>query len=85
MNEPWRGQGQGTHYLVLNRSCADLYDQIVALFAERLDIDIEVVVDRRRGKGGMATIPSPERPHVPMRQGRPANVQQLSARLRKEA
>ncbi len=83
MNEPWRGQGQGTHYLVLNRSCADLYDQIVELFADRLDI--EVVVDRRRGKGGMATIPSSERPHVPMRQVRPASVQQLSARLRKEA
>ncbi len=82
MNEPWRGQGQGTHYLVLNRSCADLYDQIVELFADRLDI--EVVVDRRRGKGGMAEIPVSQETRVRGGEGR-ANKRVVLSLLRREA
>lgn len=41
--------------MVLNRSCADLYEEIAELFADRTEI--EVVVDRRRGRGGMIPIP----------------------------
>jgi hypothetical protein len=32
MRQPRPGQGQGTYYLVLNRSCADLYEEIAKLF-----------------------------------------------------
>ena len=60
MRELRRGEGQGAYYLVLNRSCADLYDEIAELFANRPYI--RVVVDRRRGKSGMAEIPASERP-----------------------
>lgn len=55
MREPRGGQEGRKNYLVLNRSCADLYPEIAELFADRTDI--EVVVDRRRGKGGMIPIP----------------------------
>jgi hypothetical protein len=41
--------------LVLSRSCADLYEEIAELFADRPSI--EVVVDRRRGLDGMREIP----------------------------
>lgn len=58
MREPREGQEgeEGRkNYLVLNRSCADLYGEIAELFSNRADI--EVIVDRRRGKGGMIPIP----------------------------
>ena len=54
------GQERRTHYLVLSRSCADLYEEIAELFADRSDI--EVVVDRRLGRGGMLPIPLWRRP-----------------------
>ena len=60
MQELRHGQAQGKYFLVLNRSCADLYDEIAELFANRPYI--KVVVDRRRGKSGMAEIPASERP-----------------------
>jgi hypothetical protein len=47
MREPRIGQGQGTYYLVLNRSCADLYEEIAKLFVGYPRI--QVVLDRRRG------------------------------------
>lgn len=43
------------HYLVISRSCADLYDELAQLFADRPDI--RVIVDRRHGRGRMAEIP----------------------------
>lgn len=55
MREPQEGQEGRKNYLVLNRSCADLYAEIAELFANRTDV--EVIVDRRRGKGGMIPIP----------------------------
>jgi hypothetical protein len=76
-----RGQEQGTYYLVLNRSCADLYDEVAELFADRPYI--EVVVDRRRGKGGMPEIPASQRPRALKGQWRP-NPKVVSARLRQE-
>lgn len=57
MREPREGQEneeQGIHYLVLNRSCADLYEAIAKLFAGRPYI--KVIVDRRQGKGQMEEI-----------------------------
>ena len=62
MRQLRRGQEHGTHYLVLNRSCADLYDEVAELFADRPYI--EVVVDRRRGKRGMPVIHAFQRPRV---------------------
>ncbi len=66
MREPREGQEGRKNYLVLNRSCADLYGEIAELFANRTDI--EVVVDRRRGKGGMIPIPLWQR-HARSRDG----------------
>jgi hypothetical protein len=68
---------------VLNRSCADLYDQIAELFAGRPDI--QVVVDRRWGKGRMATIPAsrPVRDRSP--EGRPLDVRLVSVEMRRQA
>lgn len=82
MREPRPGQGQGTYYLVLNRSCADLYGEIAELFADRPSI--EVVVDRRRGQEGMAEIPPGRRRGARTKKGR-ANPRVMSVRLRKEA
>ena len=81
MREPWPGQGSGASYLVLNRSCADLYDEIAELFAERLSI--EVMEDRRRGRGRMARIPARQRGLARTRRGQ-ANPRLASVRLRKE-
>ena len=55
MRQPRDGQEGRRNILVLNRSCADLYAEIAELFANRTDV--EVIVDRRRGKGGMIPIP----------------------------
>jgi hypothetical protein len=82
MRQVRRGQEQGTYYLVLNRSCADLYDEVAELFADRLYI--EVVVDRRRGKRGMPEIPASQRPRARKGRWRP-NLKVVSARLRQEA
>ena len=76
-----RGQEQGTYYLLLNRSCADLYDEVAELFADRPYI--KVVVDRRRGKDGMPEIPAPQRPRALKGQWRPT-LKVVSARLRQE-
>jgi len=56
LREPREGQERERHYLVLSRSCADLYEEIAELFADRPSI--EVVVDRRRGLDGMTEIPA---------------------------
>ena len=82
MREPRPGQGGGAYYLVLNRSCADLYDEIAELFADRLSI--EVIVDRRRGRNGMAEIPAGKGRGAQTRRRR-ANPRLVSVRLRKEA
>jgi len=50
-----KGREGQRNILVLNRSCADLHAEITELFADRPDI--EIIVDRRRGKGGMVQIP----------------------------
>jgi hypothetical protein len=55
LREPREGKEGRKSYLVLNRSCADLHAELTELFANRTDI--EVIVDRRRGKGGMIPIP----------------------------
>ncbi|HWT80446.1 MAG TPA: hypothetical protein VN648_16815 [Candidatus Methylomirabilis sp.] len=52
-------QTTGAYYLVLNRSCADLYEEIAEAFEDRAYI--EVVVDRRQGEGSMKEIPAKER------------------------
>ncbi len=82
MREPRPGQGNGPYYLVLNRSCADLYEEIAKVFEDRPYI--KVVVDRRRGKGRMTEIPSGERRGARTRKGQ-ANPRLVSVRLRKEA
>ncbi len=56
MREPREGQEGRRNILVLSRSCADLYQEIAELFADRPSI--EVVVDRRRGLDGMTEIPA---------------------------
>jgi hypothetical protein len=83
MREPRDGQERRADYLVLNRSCADLYDEVASLFTERPDI--EVVLDRRRGKGKMAAIPVPKRSRVQSRQKRRVSLRSLSVELRKGA
>ena len=55
MPDQREGQDGRRNILVLSRSCADLYEEIAELFADRPEI--EVIVDRRRGKGGMLPIP----------------------------
>ncbi len=66
MREPREGQAGRRNILVLSRSCADLFQEIAELFADRTDI--EVIVDRRRGKGGMIPIPLWQR-HARSRDG----------------
>jgi len=56
LREPRVGQEGRRNILVLSRSCADLYEEIAELFADRPSI--EVVVDRRRGLDGMTEIPA---------------------------
>ncbi len=70
-------------YLVLNRSCADLYDEIAELFADRPHI--EVIVDRRRGKEEMGGIPAsrPDQDQLP--EGQPLNVRRVSVEMRRLA
>jgi hypothetical protein len=55
LREPWEEQEDRRNVLVLSRFSADLYEEIAELFADRPEI--EVVVDRRRGNGGMTPIP----------------------------
>jgi len=59
MREQRPGQIHEGYYLVLNRSCADLYEEIAEAFEDRAYI--EVVVDRRQGEGSMKEIPEKER------------------------
>ena len=59
MREQRPGQTREAYYLVLNRSCADLYEEIAEAFEDRAYI--EVVVDRRQGEGSMKEIPEKER------------------------
>jgi len=81
MRQPRPGQGQGPYYLVLNRSCADLYQEIADCFEDRLCI--EVVVDRRRGQDRMAEIPASQ--DAPVRMGKWRAKQRLmSVRLRQQ-
>jgi hypothetical protein len=68
MREPRNGQEQQANYLVLSRSCGDLYAEIAALFADRPDI--KVVVDRRRGPGEMPEIPARGSTEIERRQAR---------------
>ncbi len=81
MREPRIGQQDGTYYLVLNRSCADLYEEIAEVFEDRPYA--KVVVDLRRGKGRMTEIPSGERRGARIREGQ-VNPRLVSMRLRKE-
>src|SRR5574341_897684 len=55
LREPREGQEGRRNILVLSRSCADLYEEVAELFADRPSI--EVVVDRRWSGGGLAGIP----------------------------
>jgi len=82
MRELRPGQGQGTYYLVLNRSCADLYEEIANLFVGYPRI--QVVLDRRRGNDGMTEIPTGRRRGARTKKGR-ANPRVMSVQLRKEA
>jgi hypothetical protein len=82
MREPRPGQGQGPYYLVLNRSYADLYEEIAEAFEDRRYI--KVIVDRRQGRNGMARIPARQRRLARTRRGQ-TNPRLLSFRLRKEA
>ncbi len=68
MREPREGQERERHYLVLSRSCADLYEEVAELFADRPYI--EVVVDRRQGRDGMAEIPVVRKRRVERRRRR---------------
>ena len=68
MREPRDGQAGRRNILVLNRSCADLFEEIAKLFADRPSI--EVVVDRRRGLEGMTEIPAAKKRRAERRQRR---------------
>jgi len=68
LREPREGQGGRRNILVLSRSCADLYEEIAELFADRPSI--EVVVDRRRGLEGMTEIPAAKKRRAERRQRR---------------
>lgn len=83
MGQPRLGQGQSRYCLVLNRSCSDLYDEITDLFADRRYV--KVVVDRRRGKEGMAEIPPSEGRCASKDEMRQRRVRMVSAELRREA
>jgi hypothetical protein len=78
---PRRGQKGGAYHLVLNRSCADLYEEIAEAFADRRYI--KVVMDRRQGPEGMAEIPAGA-PRRPRRQGGQTNPRLLSVRIRNQ-
>ncbi len=82
MRESRPGQGNDPYYLVLNRSCADLYEEIAEAFEDRPYI--EVVVDRRRGKAGMKEIPAKRRRGSRRWKGQ-VNLRLLSVRVRQEA
>lgn len=82
MPEKRRKRDQGTYYLVLSRSCADLHKEIAELFADRPYI--KIVVDRRKGEDGMKEIPAGKRRGVRTRVKR-ADARLVSARLRREA
>ena len=82
MRTPRSGQAKEPGYLVLNRSCADLYAEIAEAFEDRGYI--KVVVDRRQGRNGMTEIPAPKRRGARTRKGQ-ANPRMVSVRMRKEA
>ena len=75
------GGEQRAYYLVLNRSCADLYDEIAELFADRPYI--KVIVDRRRGKNGMAELQASRGPRTRRRHWR-ADMSVVEAQARTE-
>lgn len=68
MREPRDGQEGRRNILVLNRSCAELYEEIAELFADRPFI--EVVVDRRRGRDRMTEIPAAKKRRAERRRRR---------------
>ncbi len=82
MRRPRSAQGHGSNYLVLSRSCANLYEEIAEVFGDQSGI--KVVVDRRQGVGGMTEIPSSKRRRSRTRKGQ-ANPRMISVRMRKEA
>jgi hypothetical protein len=82
MRERRRGQKDGGHFLVLNRSCADLYEKIAEAFADRQYIT--VTMDRRQGPDGMTEIPAKPRRRARTRKG-PAKPRLAAVRMRKEA
>jgi hypothetical protein len=82
VREKRRKREQDTYCLVLSRSCADLYEEIAELFADRPYI--KVVVDRREGKDGMTEIPAGKKRGARTRKGQ-ANPRVVSVRFRKEA
>ncbi len=83
MRKPRRGQEREMNYLVLNRSCADLYDKIAELFADCAHI--EVIVDRRQGKGRMETIRTSRPVGDRSPEGRPIDVRLVSVEMRRQA
>jgi len=82
MREPRPGQGNGPCYLVLNRSCADLYEEIAEAFEDRPYV--KVVIDRRQGRNGMREIPTRKRRGARTRKAQ-ADPRMVSAQLRKQA
>jgi hypothetical protein len=68
LRQPREGQAGRRNILVLSRSCADLYEEIAELFADRATI--EVVVDRRRGLDGMTEIPAAKKRRAERRRRR---------------
>jgi hypothetical protein len=82
MRKPRPGQEKDSNYLVLNRSCADLYEKIAEVFENQPEIN--VVVDRRRGTGGMTEIPSSRRRRARTRK-KQANPRMVSVQIKREA
>lgn len=82
MRGPRTGQTNEPYYLVLNRSSADLYEEIAEAFEDRRYI--KVIADRRHGRNGMAEIPARKRQGARTRKGQ-ANPRIVSVRLRNEA
>jgi hypothetical protein len=82
MRERRRGQKSKGYFLVLNRSCADLYEEIAEAFADRRYIT--VMMDRRQGPDGMTAIPAKPRRRSRTRKD-PVNPRMVAVRMRKEA
>ena len=82
MRRPRTTQGKTSDYLVLSRSCVDLYEEITEVFGDRSDI--MMVMDRRHGIGGIAEIHSSKGRHARTRKEQ-VNPRMISVRMRKEA